>query len=606
VRLKLAHKITLLVMGVILALAGLSLAFLDFWTRRDVDRRLDEELVAASRVTAAVLRGRMERLQILCSSVADSPRFKASVEERDPATIRDVCRDERAVVKADLLLVTDRTGRVLADVGTAGVRPEDAQQARQGTDTWAIGDRLMHVATQPILYGTERAGMITLGQAAGDTVAREIEHLTHTGVLFLVAGRPAGTSLAALEAEAASAAARRARPATREVCAADVSETTVAGRPYKMVVLPVVDRTGRAIASTCLLRSLDRELAHLTTIQSSLVASAFAVALLALGLATVLARAITTPLALLMSSTRQVAAGRYDQPVTVRSSDEIGLLAERFDDMRASLKANIEKLVEEQRVKAQMEVERHRALSQMVAGVAHEINTPLGIVNQAASIVSETLSPEAIDQMARDGDARATLGDLVDAARLIQNNIARANTLIQTFKNLSVRQVSDLREQVDLGTLVAEIVSLFAIKAKLAHLTIDVEDGLAGQDRIWDGYPGMMSQVLMNLLTNVERYAYPGGEGGRVVIALAGELETFSLSVRDFGRGILPEHLPRLFEVFFTTGRDRGGSGLGLAIVHNLVTAALGGTIRVDSQPGQGTTFTVTVPRTVKDHPGAG
>jgi signal transduction histidine kinase len=244
-------------------------------------------------------------------------------------------------------------------------------------------------------------------------------------------------------------------------------------------------------------------------------------------------------------------------------------------------------------VRAEMEIQRHRSIAEMVAGVAHEINTPLGIVNTAASFLSERLTPQFQAGLAADETTRATLDEIREACRLIEANIARANQLIRSFKSLSVSQITDARETVDLRRLVREIVDLFRISARRSGIQIEIRDRLPPEDGAqWDGYPGYFSQVLLNLLSNVERYAYPGGRGGLVEIDFECESaagDWFRLTVRDFGRGIAPDHLPRLFEPFFTTGRAQGGTGLGLAIVHNLVTAALRGSIAVESKLGHGT-----------------
>jgi signal transduction histidine kinase len=124
-------------------------------------------------------------------------------------------------------------------------------------------------------------------------------------------------------------------------------------------------------------------------------------------------------------------------------------------------------------------------------------------------------------------------------------------------------------------------------------------------ERAWLGYRGYLTQVLLNLLGNIERYAYPDGEGGRVEIEIVADKrrpdEFFLLTVRDFGQGIAADHLPKVFDPFFTTGRSKGGTGLGMAIVHNIVTTALKGSIGLESKLGSGTTVTLRAPRKVPD-----
>ncbi len=260
----------------------------------------------------------------------------------------------------------------------------------------------------------------------------------------------------------------------------------------------------------------------------------------------------------------------------------------------------LETELEKEHIRAEQEAARRRAMSQLVAGVAHEINTPLGIANQAASLIGELLhtsgDPPRLDQSA--------IEDLRDASQLILANIGRASRLITTFKSLSVAQARDVREKVSLRKLVEDTVELFSLKGRSKQLQITLEDRLGIGVSDWVGYPAILSQIVLNLLTNIERYAYPSGKPGPVEIILNGpsDDDTFSVIVRDHGQGIDPNHLSQIFEPFFTTGRHQGGTGLGLSIVKNLVTESLDGTITIDSQPGEGTTVRITLPRCAIGH----
>ncbi|MBF2054548.1 MAG: cyclic nucleotide-binding domain-containing protein [Candidatus Sericytochromatia bacterium] len=274
------------------------------------------------------------------------------------------------------------------------------------------------------------------------------------------------------------------------------------------------------------------------------------------------------------------------------------VLADISSKVRSSNEKIYKEMLERQNVLSQMEIERHRSLAQMVAGVAHEINTPLGIVNVAASMITENLTPEMLDSIT-DEDLRTTLDDIQEAAQLMQSNIARANHLIQTFKSVSVNQITDTLEEVVMAKLLQEIIDLFRIKARMAGIQINCEIDPAIAEGKWHSYPGYLSQVLMNLLTNIERYAYPDGVGGKVDVRLSGADTGYCIEVQDYGQGMPAEDAARIFEVFFTTGRSRGGTGLGMSIVHNLVTSALEGDIQVRSAPGEGTCVTLTLPRAV-------
>lgn len=270
--------------------------------------------------------------------------------------------------------------------------------------------------------------------------------------------------------------------------------------------------------------------------------------------------------------------------------------------VRSSNDGLLEAMITHERVRAEGELARHRSIAEMVAGIAHEINTPLGIVNSAASFVTDALSPRELASLARDETALSMLGDVAEACRLIQANIARANELVRSFQKLSVRQLVDRLETLDLRALTREVVDLFRIQAKRSGITIEVHAD--DEPWPWRGFPGHYAQVLLNLLTNVERYAYPSGRGGPALIHLARapERERYEVSVSDRGVGIPEADLPKVFDAFFTTGRDKGGTGLGMSIVYNLVTSSLRGTVAVrssraveDGQPA-GTTVTLSFP----------
>jgi signal transduction histidine kinase len=289
----------------------------------------------------------------------------------------------------------------------------------------------------------------------------------------------------------------------------------------------------------------------------------------------------------------------------------IGMLADLSQQLRASNERHMQEQLAQHTLRSELELERHRALSRMVAGVAHEINTPLGTINTALSILKRELTSPSFAALRQDRAIQQSIDDMLEAAALMERNIQRAHKLTQDFKKISVSQLTDTKETMDLPTAVAEIVGLYAASAKRARLDIQIENRLPADGQTWLGYRGYLSHVLLNCLTNIERYAYPPGVGGKVEITLTldqrSDAPVYVLSVRDEGQGIAPEHVAHVFEPFFTTGRSSGGTGLGLSIVKNMVTGPLQGTVEVESTLGQGTTFTICVPRriasTAEDEP---
>jgi signal transduction histidine kinase len=258
-----------------------------------------------------------------------------------------------------------------------------------------------------------------------------------------------------------------------------------------------------------------------------------------------------------------------------------------------------------ERLQTQAELERHQSIAQMVAGVAHEINTPLGIVNHAASIITEELNADAIEKVSRDEEVGEVLEGIAMASKLIQDNIRRADKLITSFKNLSVRQITDEKEDIALSEVIDDVIRLYSIKAEASNLSLDFINEIEEADN-WSGYPGQLGQVLMNLISNADRYAYPEEGGGRVEIRLSGigaesDKFDFLISFKDFGAGIEESEQARIFDAFYTTGRSIGGTGIGLSIVHNIVTFQLDGDIELVSSPGEGCQFSVSLPAAVKD-----
>ena len=274
-----------------------------------------------------------------------------------------------------------------------------------------------------------------------------------------------------------------------------------------------------------------------------------------------------------------------------------GLLAGVGSQLRLTQETLFAEKVKEHALQVQLHAGRYRALAQLVAGVAHEINTPLGVITTAASILAQDLGSLVDDA----GPITGPINDAMEAAELISSNLEKATRLVERFKSLSTSQAITVVEDVDLTAVVDDVLALYGPKARAAHLTIEVRDERKEPDRPWVGNPGSLAEALLNLLSNVERYAYPGEAGGRVEIVLAGDDGHLDVTVRDFGRGISPEGLGRVWEPFYTTGRTIGGTGLGLAVVNNLVTDGMHGRAEICSKVGEGTAVLLHFPRTPEE-----
>ncbi|GGY02547.1 sensor histidine kinase [Paludibacterium paludis] len=244
-----------------------------------------------------------------------------------------------------------------------------------------------------------------------------------------------------------------------------------------------------------------------------------------------------------------------------------------------------------------VEAEKLASLGGLVAGVAHEINTPVGITLTTAShlaTVTQHLNGELQNGSIRKSDFQNYLQTASESCDLILANAERAANLIHSFKQVAVDQTSEARRDFQLNEYLHEIIT--SLRPRFKRSRIDVEIACE-EDILMDSYPGALSQVITNLVVNAQVHAFDEGAEGKIRIeAQHGTGTRIVLKVTDNGRGIPSDNLPKIFQPFFTTRRSSGGSGLGLHIVYNIVRQRLGGTIEVASRTGEGTVFTIEMP----------
>ncbi|MGV7929297.1 MAG: PAS domain S-box protein [Spirochaetota bacterium] len=241
--------------------------------------------------------------------------------------------------------------------------------------------------------------------------------------------------------------------------------------------------------------------------------------------------------------------------------------------------------------------EKLAALGQLVAGVAHELNTPLGNTRMVASALGEDL--RAFAGAFSDGTLlRSQLDAFLERSRqavdLLESNAARAADLIAQFKQVAVDQTSVRRRRFNLLRTVEDL--LGTMQPQFRHSGHRVEIDIS-PDIEMDSYPGPLGQVIANLIGNSLSHGFTGGVSGIIRIGSSlPESGALRIDISDNGKGIPGEVRGRIFEPFFTTRLGQGGSGLGLYIVYNLVTGVLGGSIAVSSGPGEGAAFALHLP----------
>lgn len=237
------------------------------------------------------------------------------------------------------------------------------------------------------------------------------------------------------------------------------------------------------------------------------------------------------------------------------------------------------------------------ALGTLVAGVAHELNTPIGNSLVVAGSMAERtrLMQTGMGDGLRRSELASYLDQAAEADHILQRNLERAAHLVSSFKQIAVDHSSSKRRHFSLHRLVAEW--MLPMQATLRHTAYALEQQIPAE-LVMDSYPGPLGQVLTSLVDNCVLHGFEGRDGGAIRIAACNDGAQIALSVSDDGVGIAPANLEHIYDPFFTTRLGAGGTGLGLHIAHNIVTGVLGGRIEVASDTHSGTTFTLLLPKT--------
>ncbi len=513
------------------------------------------------------------------------------------ATLDGIVEDFQLAAGAAIFEITDERGVLLA----RGGRPEErgANRAKRALVKDAIGGRpgcgyfvesgaAYRVAVLPIYVGGSLVGTLSLGRAIDQALALALEQTTHAEVVFTIDDRVATSTFAAAPVEAALA--RGAwgvagpdggttgrRPRRRE----DFTRLTFPGGERFLAYRGRVegDEVGGHLGFV-LLRSLSQETAVLARIRSDLYAAAAAVTVLALLVALAVSTGITRPVRRIVEAAVEMRRGNYDAPLDLRSGDELGILAQEFDSMRRAQQHEIERLEEIDRMK-----------SNFIAVASHEIITPITTIGAYADLMADGSL----------GQVSTPQRKAIDA---IHRGVEFLTRLARDLTNMSLidRGALPVRLGVgDVGRLVAEIGDQVAPLAARRRQTLMVaaEPGLS-HPRVDPDYLG---QAIMNLVMNAIRFTPDGGIVEILARRVPGSVE---ISIRDSGIGISETDRDRIFAKMGalrnsnthssgTIEFNSGGLGLGLSIARGIVEAH-GGAIRVESEVGRGTTFTIALP----------
>jgi len=368
------------------------------------------------------------------------------------------------------------------------------------------------------------------------------------------------------------------------------SEASCHAHPASLSVLGVLDLRLDASRVDEEMRAIRMRTALLTVVEIALV-WAFLIFFTS--------RFVETPIRKLIAGARAISEMQLDQPISIKSSEELDELAHSFDAMRLRLKTAMEENAEitqqletkvEQRT-AQLRIAQHKlmqtdrlaSLGQLAASVAHEINNPISGVLNLSMLMQRILKDDGIPP-SRIPEFRKYLGQ-------VAGETSRVGRIVSDLLSFS-RRSKPQSTQADLNALIRTTVSLVNHKLQLASVTAELDLASPLPSVCCDS--SQIQQVIMNLVMNGAEAIHGGGTVS-VSTRAGADGKSVVLEVRDTGSGMRPEVLDKIFDPFFTTKEEGKGVGLGLAVVYGIVDAH-GGEIEAESQPGTGTTFRVTLP----------
>lgn len=279
-----------------------------------------------------------------------------------------------------------------------------------------------------------------------------------------------------------------------------------------------------------------------------------------------------------------------------RLANDVNMIKQTNQQLQCSKEQTEQALTELKNAQnALLQSEKQAALTMLVAGVAHEVNTPLGVIITGSSCIEEELKQLEQDfrcnSLTKSGFSQR-IGIMNEAVSLIRHNSDRAAALVRNFKLLAQGQSDESVRWFNLTAYLRDV--LTAAQLAWPQLTLI---GEFAADVQYKAVPGLFHQLLWALLENVTVHAYPQQQAGRCLIRLR-QLDTgIELSCRDYGEGIAPEALSKVFDPFFTTKFGSGSNGLGLSIAYRIATKNLNGRIEVDSHPGAGSCLTILLPK---------
>ena len=602
-------KILLSIWGVVLSLLVITFFIINYWTRGRIERQFADELRTNFSTMQMLTKLQSETLVRSCLVIAESPRLRAVAELGDPGTAYQLSREMSQAGLNDLFVLTDRRGKLLAGIieGKGNeVQPRDWEVVRKAlghvasTDVIPLNEKAYRVVSAPILLDAELIGSLTVGFRITPADINALKQATNSDIalvrdsLSILSTVDSSTTQALLPVVAS--------PARRPNSLGDTTVTVfglpAGGETYlgAVVRLNSPSQVDSARISYLIMKPLSREVRES---MASILETFGVVSLVFLALTTligiVLSKGISRPITALVKGIAEVSRGNYDYQIRLPVNDEAGFLATKFMEMSQSLKEKITQLdllnrdlvtrnadLDETLAKlkeAQQELlknERLAATGKMTAQLAHEINNPIHNIQSCLD--------SALKRLPKDLRGR----ELIEVAF---GEVERMSRLTHQMLNIYRSSYVDIElTPTSVGDLLREVLAVSAeeLEASRISMSTTIDPGLP----LVSGSKDKLKQVFLNIIANA-RDAMPNG--GSLTVSAAAERGRLNVAVSDTGVGIPKENLHRIFDAFFTTKDKVSGVGLGLSVSYGIVSQH-NGTISVESSPGKGSQFTVSLP----------
>lgn len=382
---------------------------------------------------------------------------------------------------------------------------------------------------------------------------------------------------------------------------------------------------------------------ELSLFRNEFLLASFLIILIMLISTILIVKYFTSPILKLNNFTKEIAEGRLDTNINIKAGKELSELANNFKIMRDNIFNNIKVLeknkkeitnlnkglelkVEDRTMQLQhsneeledsneelqttihnlkqtqdqlIASEKMASLGGLVAGVAHEINTPIGISLTGITHlldISEVVEKNYLNDEISKEEFEEYLETSKILAKQINMNLVKTAHLVKSFKQISVDQTSEIKRKFNIKSYFED--TIFSLNNMLKKNKIEVNIHL-NEDIVITSYPGEYSQIITNLIQNTIKHAYSKNTKNNnqiIDIKISKVKNTLEIVFQDYGVGISQENLKKIFNPFFTTNRENGGTGLGLNIIYNIITSKLNGEIKCRSKLNEGTSFIIKIP----------